>query len=314
MSFSISPFRIFPFLCFVCFVLLFIAFPTKLEAKQIQFSLVPDRDDIIQYEIELWKSDDLELEIPFRVLANPGPIQLFIPEGYEFFRIRAVAKRKVRGFWTDLYNVNSFGKKPKPVEKAIAKIPVKTDVLVPILTKDGSSELFLTSKQITIVPITITKHFKVGYRVNGGIWQTTTSPQMDFPKDGNYRLEYKVTNDLGVSDGMQIWEFKVDRTPPETKFWFQTPTFRKSETTYIAPNNHLIVEAKDSGSGISSIRYRYQCEGDQFTDYFVWKEETGKDLVFICPGNFQLELSSIDRLGNEETPKSIHFQKISKSP
>ncbi|TGL99418.1 LBF_2017 N-terminal domain-containing protein [Leptospira jelokensis] len=297
--------------CLLCFSF---GFSNSLISKQIQFTLVPDREDIIQYELELWKSDQMDSEIPFRVLSNPGPINLFIPDGYEYFRIRAVAKRKVRGYWTELYEVNSFGKKPKARETAVAKVPVKTDVLVPIQTKDGNSELFLTSKQITIVPTTITKQFKVRYRVNGGIWQTTQSPHMDFPKDGNYRLEYKVTNELGVSDGLQIWEFKVDQTPPESKLSFQNPPFSTKQTNFVSPNNRLVIQSNDLGSGIGSIRYRYVCDGGSFSEYLIWNEESNKELYSICPGNFRLEVSAIDRLGNEEIPKTIDFIRTSKVP
>ncbi|EOQ88399.1 hypothetical protein LEP1GSC202_3132 [Leptospira yanagawae serovar Saopaulo str. Sao Paulo = ATCC 700523] len=296
------------------FLILAIGISQPLFSKQIQFSLVPDRNDIIQYELELWKTENLEQEIPFRVLSNPGPINLYIPDGYEYFRIRAVAKRKVRGYWTELYAVDTFGKKPKPKETAIAKVPVKTDVLVPIQTKDGTSELFLTSKQITIVPVTITKHFKVRYRVNGSNWQTTHSPQLDFPKDGNYRLEYKVTNELGVSDGMQIWEFQVDQTPPESKLFFQSPPFTTQKASFISPKNRLIIQSKDLGSGIGSIRFRYRCDGGSLSEYLIWNEEIYQDIDSICPGDFQLQVSAIDRLGNEEIPKTIDFKRKSKGP
>lgn len=301
LRFQSSRFRI--LLIFICFTLHF-----QLQAKQIQFALVPDREDIMQYEIELWKTDELGGEIPFRVLANPGPISLFIPDGYEFFRIRAIAKRKVRGFWTELYQVASFGKKPKPVAKPIAKIPVKTDVLVPIESSEGKPELFLTTNQITIVPTSVDKKIRIQYRINGGPWQTTTSPLLRFSKDGHYRLEYKVTNEIGVSDGMQVWEFKVDSNPPVTSISFLEPPFQKNGTTFISSKNGLLLRSSDEGSGLSNIRYRTTCGTDQVSDYNVWLESSWKDILSGCEKNILLEISAVDRLGNEEVPKQIFIQ------
>lgn len=297
---------------FVFFSIFLFWFWNPLFAKQIQFALVPDREDIIQYEIELWKSDVLDLEIPFRVLSNPGQINLFIPDGYEYFRIRAVAKRKVRGYWTELYEVNQFGKKKKTKETPMVKIPVKTDVLVPILTKEGNSELFLTTSQIVIVPVSIGKHFKIQYRINSGPWQKSTSPELNFLKDGSYRLEYKVTNELGVSDGMQVWEFKVDSTPPETSINFLHPTFQKNGKSFISNQNPIQIFAIDSGSGINSIRYRMTCNGAQSSDYMVWNETSWKEILSSCQKDLLLEFSAIDRLGNEEIPKKIYIQKSTK--
>lgn len=293
---------------FLCF--LNISFSIPLVSKQIQFTLVPDRDDIIQYEIELWKTENLDQEIPFRVLSNPGPINLYIPDGYEFFRIRAVAKRKVRGYWTEMYLASQFGKTSKPKEKPVAKVLAKTDVLVPIPTKEGFSELFLTTSKIAIVPVTIGKNFRIKYRINGGPWQKGTSPQLNFEKDGSYRLEYQVTNELGVSDGMQVWEFKVDTTPPETSFQFLTPPFIRSGNSFISSKNPLHVLSTDTGSGTTTIRYRTSCKGAPFTEYYVWNDTSWSDIQKNCLGNLLLEFSAVDRLGNEEVPKQILFQKI----
>ncbi|XDD44858.1 hypothetical protein AB3N60_08955 [Leptospira sp. WS39.C2] len=296
---------------FLLFSFIWFVIPIPILSKQIQFSLVPDREDILQYEIELWKTENLDSEIPFRVLANPGPINLFIPEGYEHFRIRAVAKRKVRGYWTELYQVNTFGKKPKLVEKPIVKIPVKTDVLVPIQTKEGNSELFLTAKQVTIIPTTITKKYRIKYRINQGAWQTTTSPQFNFLKDGSYRLEYKVTNELGVSDGMQVWEFKVDSTPPETRVSFLNAPYLKNGISFISPSNGILLESKDEGSGLGSIRYRTSCDGNPISEYYLWNKTTWNEIRSNCPKTLLIEISATDRLGNEEVPKQIYIQKFS---
>ncbi|MGV3666976.1 MAG: LBF_2017 N-terminal domain-containing protein [Leptospira bouyouniensis] len=287
-----------------------IGFSNPLVSKQIQFSLVPDRDDIIQYEIELWKTENLEQEIPFRVLSNPGPINLFIPDGYEYFRIRAVAKRKVRGYWTELYQTGQFGKSVKTKEKPIAKVQAKTDVLVPIPTREGASEFYLTTNKIAIVPVTIGKNFRIKYRINGGPWQKDSSPQLNFEKDGSYRLEYQVTNELGVSDGMQVWEFKVDTTPPESSIRFLNPPFFQRGTSFISPKNPLQVFATDTGSGINTIRYRTSCKGAPFTEYYVWNDSSWADIQRNCLDNFRLEISAVDRLGNEEIPKQILFQKM----
>lgn len=280
-----------------------------LEAKQIQFNLVPEREDIIQYEIELWKTDDLELEIPFRVLSNPGPVNLFIPEGYEFFRIRAVAKRKVRGYWTELYNVSQFGKKTKPAEKPIAKIPAKTDILVPIANEKGNQDLYLTSNKIKISSISLGKKNQIRYRINGGIWQTSSSPELEFFKDGSYQLEYKVTNELGISDGMQLWDFKVDRTPPKTVITFPIPPFIQKEYSFIGPNYPIQLKTTDNGSGVSTIRYRTTCDENETTEYYLWNDSTWKEILSSCNKTILLEISAVDRLGNEESPKKIFIHR-----
>ncbi|EMY61006.1 LBF_2017 N-terminal domain-containing protein [Leptospira terpstrae] len=303
-----SPFEYYIFL----FLLFGLSLPIYSDTKTIRFTLEPEREDIIQYEFELWKGRSFDLEIPFRVLSNPGKIQLYIPNGYEYFRIRAVAKRQVRGFWTDLYEVNSFGKtKQKESAKFVAKNQTKTDVIIPIATKEGRNHFFLTESKIQVKPITKeTLRTSVRYRLNGGVWKITQVPEFTFSKDGDYKLEYQVTNELGISDSMQVSEFSVDNTPPNTEFLWEPQTYQNKGQKYISANSSLKLQSIDLGSGLDTIRYRSNCEGGQKTDWFLWDPKNSwPTLLQSCSKNkdWELEISATDRLGNEEIPKKIQF-------
>ncbi|EKJ85036.1 hypothetical protein CLV96_0403 [Leptospira meyeri] len=283
-------------------------FPIFSESKTIKFTLEPEREDIIQYEFELWKAPNFDLEIPFRVLANPGKIQLHIPNGYEYFRIRAVAKRQVRGFWTELYAVNSFGKpKPKEPTKIIVTKPTTTNVLVPIQKGKGNNQFYLTENKIQVKPI-LSQPMKtfVRYRVNGGPWVVTKQPELTFSSDGNYKLEYQVTNELGVSDSMQVWEFSVDKTPPKTEFHWSSLPFRKSTHYFVGPKSNLELLSTDTGSGLDSIRFRSVCGKKSPTEWYLWENQTSwANVIHSCLEDLDLEISAIDKLGNEEVPQKI---------
>ncbi|MCT8332437.1 hypothetical protein NUH30_02010 [Leptospira sp. 85282-16] len=306
-------FRIFAFLFLLINVGFF--FPIFSESKTIKFTLEPERDDIIQYEIELWKAPNFDLEIPFRVLSNPGKIQLFIPNGYEYFRIRAVAKRQVRGFWTDLYSVSSFGKsKPKEPNKIIARKQVTSDVLVPILNKEGTNHFYLTENKIQVKPI-LNHPMKttIRYRLNGGPWFVTREPELSFTKDGDYKLEYQVTNELGVSDSIQVWDFSVDLTPPNTEFHWQLPLYRKSSSFFVGPNTNLELQSQDAGSGLDVIRFRTICGKNPPSDWYLWDNKNSwKNIVQSCSEDLDLEISATDKLGNEEVPKKIQIKRFPK--
>ncbi|MCW7459376.1 hypothetical protein ND856_11745 [Leptospira bandrabouensis] len=290
-------------------------FPIFSESKTIKFTLEPERDDIIQYELELWKTPNLELEIPFRVLASPGKIQLYIPHGYEYFRIRAVAKRQVRGFWTELYAVNSFGKpKQKEPSKIIARKPATTDVLVPIPNKEGTSHFYLTENKIQVKPI-LSQPMKtsVRYRVNDGPWLVTRQPELTFLKDGNYKLEYQVTNELGISDSMQVWEFSVDNTPPTTEFSWQPPFYQKASLAFVGPTTKLKLNSVDVGSGLDVIRFRTTCGMNPSSEWYSWDHETSwTNVINSCSEDMDLEISATDQLGNEEIPKKITIKRTQK--
>ncbi|TGK79632.1 hypothetical protein EHQ23_18750 [Leptospira bourretii] len=301
-------FRLFLFWSPFLLVSLGFFFPVFSEPKTIKFTLEPERDDIIQYEFELWKEPNFDLEIPFRVVASPGKIQLFIPNGYEYFRIRAVAKRQVRGFWTELYAVNSFGKsKPKEPTKIAERKTATTDVLVPITNKEGTNHFYLTENKIHVRPI-LSQPMKtsVRYRVNGGPWVVTKQPELTFVNDGNYKLEYQVTNELGISDSMQVWEFSVDKTPPKTEFHWQSPPFRKSSLSFVGPNSHLELLANDTGAGLDSIRFRTICGKNPPSAWYLWDNQTSwTNVIHSCSEDLDLEISATDKLGNEEVPQKI---------
>ncbi|PJZ45306.1 LBF_2017 N-terminal domain-containing protein [Leptospira brenneri] len=288
-----------------------LSFPIFSESKTLKFTLDPDRDDIIQYEFELWKEPNLDLEIPFRVLSNPGKIQLFIPNGYEYFRIRAVAKRQVRGFWTDLYTVSSFGEsKPKEPTKVLSRKSNTTDVIIPIRNDEGKNRFFLTENKIQVKPI-LTQPIKssVRYRLNGGPWKVTKEPELSFSKDGDYKLEYQVTNELGVSDTMQVWEFSVDNTPPNTELHWKESLYQKKSIQYLSPKNHLELLSKDTGSGLDSIRFRSTCGQNKQSEWYLWDSKTSwTGLINSCSNDLELEISATDRLGNEEVPKKIQIK------
>ncbi|MCW7471166.1 LBF_2017 N-terminal domain-containing protein [Leptospira kanakyensis] len=306
-----NPIILFRACLFVCLFLL-ASIPIFSESKTIKFTLEPDRDDIIQYEFELWKQSSFDLEIPFRVLSNPGKIQLFIPNGYEYFRIRAVAKRQVRGFWTDLYTVSTFGQpKPKEPTKVLSRKPNTADVLVPISNAKGTNHFFLTENKIQVKPI-LTHPMKtsVRYRLNGGAWKTTKLPELSFSKDGDYKLEYQVTNELGVSDSMQVWEFSVDNTPPKTEFHWQPETYKKSSIQYVSKNTNLQLTAIDDGSGLDTIRFRTTCGKIPQSDWFEWDQKNSwMGILNSCSNDLEIEISAIDRLGNEEIPKKIYLKR-----
>ncbi|XDD52599.1 hypothetical protein AB3N62_08825 [Leptospira sp. WS4.C2] len=298
--------KIFVSVIFLCGI----TFPIFSDSKTIQLILEPEREDIIQYEFELWKGTSFDLEIPFRVVSNPGKIQLYIPNGYEYFRIRAVAKRQVRGFWTELFEVNSFGKnKPKETAKIVSQKPMKTDVIIPIPTKDGSSHFYLTESKIQVKPVTKESlKSSVRYRLNGGPWKVTKIPELTFPKDGDYRLEYQVTNELGVSDSMQIWEFSVDNTPPNTDIFWEPQTHKNKGQIYISANTNLKLQAFDLGSGVDVIRFRSSCGTSSKSEWFLWEQNSWTELLKSCVKDLEVEISATDRLGNEEIPKKIRIK------
>ncbi|MDF3818826.1 hypothetical protein P3G55_02880 [Leptospira sp. 96542] len=289
---------------------MFLANLFGVSGSEIKFNLFAKEADVIQFEIELWKTNDLNGEIPRVVLTNQGRVNLLVPSGYFYFRVRSIAKFQVRGYWSELFSVNGFGsEKPKPTvaKKSESKTP-QSNILIPIPDKSGNQNLFLTESKVRIAPITGSqKNIQYYYRYDKGPWIKMSNPELNFEKEGNYVLEYKSIDILGNEELPKQLTFGVDRTPPQTSVSMsghQTDRF-------LSQNSKIKFETTDSGSGVKQTEFRNRCQTNEWSEWIILNstEIPWYENYKLCETHFELEVRSIDNVGNVETPIKTIFLK-----
>lgn len=287
--------------------------------QTLKFFLTNESRDekVIQYEIELWKEKSMQAEFPIKLLSKPGKVVLKVPSGYDYFRISAIAEKNIRGYWSDLYKVSEFGK-PKPIVKfegEISKPPIKesginSDVLLPVPDQTGTLKPYLTSKKIIIKNESKLFDTIYTYRLNEGNWIESKTMEVEFQSDGFQVLEYGSTNILGNTEKKKRIEFFTDFTPPNTRYEITPNEFSTNNTIYTHPNAKLQLIAEDLGSGIKATYYQTECNGQNLSERKVIPE-TGlrfHDLKLDCGGSLKILFYSVDKVGNEESPKNLRIE------
>lgn len=278
------------------------------EEKTITFTLAPE-PGVVQFELELWKQQNFDTEIPLRVFKKPGKVELKIPNGYEYFRAAGVAKRQIRGFWSELMSVSSFGKK-RNTEKQTPQLttlqkPEETlDILVPIQTKTGEVKQYLTAKKIRIVPeVNSEKKVSYFYRVNSGVWTESLDPEIEINNEGFFNLEFKSIDILGNKEIPKKLFFYVDKTPPTTSVQKENLYLKPSSGYFVSSSNSIIINAIDNDSGVKATYYQPICENSK-GDWILLENNYIKlsDLKKFCSTSMKIKLYSVDQVGNREDP------------
>ena len=132
--------------------------------------------------------------------------------------------------------------------------------------------------------------------VDGGDFVSSKSLNLDLSRDADYSLRYYSMDHVGNAEESRSLSLSIDRTPPRTRLVFEGPHHGES----VSSRSALILESKDSASGVSQIRYRID-EGP--VELFSKPISVDK----LEPGKHLLKISSVDQVQNEEPWSEIIF-------
>ena len=119
------------------------------------------------------------------------------------------------------------------------------------------------------------------YRLDGGSWTTYTSP-IAITDDGAYMIEFRSVDNYGQTEATQNLTVSVDTVGPVA--------------SVEVSGNEVRLTATDSGSGVSSIKYR--------VDNGTWMTYTDV-LVITGVGTHMVEFYAVDVAGNEQAVQSV---------
>lgn len=186
-----------------------------------------------------------------------------------------------------------------------SKVPVYLDVYVdgtPPNTKlkfDGAKEYkaFNASIYGTGLTITLTADDELSqvegiyYSLNKAKYVKYEKP-LTFTKDGEFTLKYYSVDNVGNVEASSYTEFKVDVTPPVTKYGFEGP---KHENT-LSADTKIMLSKDDNMAGIFKAMYSF--DGGDFRNY------TGSiSCKPLKDGKHTIVFYSIDNAGNMEDSK-----------
>ncbi len=132
----------------------------------------------------------------------------------------------------------------------------------------------------------------ITFRIDGGSWQTYTSP-VTVQGDGTHTVEYYATDNAGNQEAARTATLKIDTTAPSTSA--SVGGTLAGDGSYVGSAN-ITLTAVDATSGVQSIEYRV--DGGAWWTYATTFPVGGN-------GTHTVEYAATDNAGNPETTESL---------
>ncbi|MBN1114419.1 MAG: hypothetical protein JXA66_03685 [Oligoflexia bacterium] len=167
---------------------------------------------------------------------------------------------------------------------------------------------FFSNKTATfsIRPVMNTKYLeKIEVSIDGSEFKTY-SGKLKFDNESVHYVRFRAVDPVLNWSPIQTFKIYVDTTPPVSRVFWTGPAFTSEKKLYINKTSQLNVNAEDNLSGAARVE--------------VKKDNSGKVTAFTAPlsfdkdGDYSIELSAVDNVGNTETWKSVNFTVDTKAP
>jgi hypothetical protein len=171
--------------------------------------------------------------------------------------------------------------------------PVSNPSVVGPRYRDGPGDVWnYTAAAVVTLAAMDPGRFPVGlanisYRFDGGPWVRYAAPfSLAGLEDGPHVLGVRSVDHLGNTETERTTAFQVDTTPPVTEDWYS-----RREVGGLL----LELDASDALSGVE-VTWVSVDGGEPF--------RYERPLAFVDPGRHEVRFWSLDRLGNEEAPRT----------
>ncbi|MCK5291694.1 MAG: hypothetical protein KAR39_06735 [Thermoplasmata archaeon] len=180
----------------------------------------------------------------------------------------------------------------------IRSVQLKIDTGVPdtdssFSGKQGLNEWYTGEVTITLNASDVTSGvLQTNYRIDGGMWQTYSTPFM-VTGDMIHTVEYYSVDNAGNTENTKSVQLKIDTKPPRTGSSLSgtlgTNEWYTSDVT-------IALDASDVTSDVRHTSYRI--------DSGVWQDYSGM-LNITSDGSHRIEFYSVDIAGNIESAKTL---------
>ncbi|MFY0607763.1 MAG: hypothetical protein JXR10_13685 [Cyclobacteriaceae bacterium] len=137
---------------------------------------------------------------------------------------------------------------------------------------------------------------KINYQINGGVVQTYNQ-ELVFSKAGKYDLSYFSEDRVGNVEDVQTVSFIIDPMVPFSNLTINGIT----EDGVISRGSKIYIIATDSLSGVKDVYFKFNDK--------AYQRYNGHDIPFtdLEEGDYVVTYYAVDRVLNEEEPKSFSF-------
>jgi hypothetical protein len=290
-------------------MIIFLFILGDLYSQKFQFKIeTVDNEAKSYFEIEYLTEIDSKLGEIVRFEGTNYQSEA-IPVSTPYFRVRRVGDHEAKGFWSNTYRISDFIKeKIVEIKKPELPVVVENDDVFLELEKNGKTILFLNGKSVSIQP-KVDSQIKISetkYRLNNGKWLTYNQDSLKFEKDGEYQMDYYSIDILGNREETQTVIFLVDNIPPKSKILMPQYKHQANERAYVSGFVNLEIESYDEVSGIDTIYYALECINGKSSNFMNYKNPIPLQEIYnYCNSDMVMEYYAVDKVGNQESKKSI---------
>ncbi|WP_342044850.1 OmpL47-type beta-barrel domain-containing protein [Bacillus sp. OTU530] len=198
-------------------------------------------------------------------------------------------------------SVKSAGKTESPrtavTYGAEDALPPETTITVDPAAPSGNNGWYNTSLTVNLNAIDHTNGSgvaKTEYRINGEEAWSTYDGSFELSKDGQYKIEYRSTDNAGNVESTKTLELKLDSTAPVTKASVEE---NANDNNWYNKDVHVTLSAEDNLAGIEKTEYSLDSGK-------TWDVYNGV-IAVSTDGKHTVKYRSIDSAGNVEKEKSV---------
>lgn len=139
---------------------------------------------------------------------------------------------------------------------------------------------------------------RIEYQINEGGYQRYVSPFKIPQNNGEYRIDYRSTDNVentSIPKRTIVW---MDLEKPISEYTFEGPTFFLRDTLYITTRTELVLPAKDQFSSIKQVNFRKDADP---------QKTFSKPITIQGRGFHEVIFHALDMVNNRESDKRVAF-------
>lgn len=131
------------------------------------------------------------------------------------------------------------------------------------------------------------------YRIDNGPWATYAP--FSVTQEGDHVISWRSSDRMGNQEAAKTLAIFVDDTSPASGITIGNPKFQEGSAIFVASATTFTITSNDAGSGVEKVEYR--ADGGQWLPYAPF--------LLTGEGVHTIEYRAVDRLGNQESAKSL---------
>ncbi len=133
---------------------------------------------------------------------------------------------------------------------------------------------------------------------------TSYNGSFAFQSEGVHQVRFRAADPVLNWSPIQTYRVYVDKTPPKSQVVWQGPTFSDGKQLYVNPNTRLTILSQDNLSGVHQVHMIQDGVSKVFPGQMLFGKE----------GNYSIQFSAVDNVGNIEIPYHANFVVDAKAP